>query len=122
MSDKNLSTGKKGEDIAIAFLEDKGWLILDRNYSFMKKELDIVGSTDREIVFVEVKTRSNSNFGEPEDALTDQKKRNLIETAQAWLHERKLEGAPVRFDVIAIIAPGSKKQKIRHHEGAFWYL
>lgn len=116
----NLDLGARGEEIAVTHLEEKGWLILDRNYSFMKNELDIVASTDREIVFIEVKTRSNTNFGEPEDAVTEEKQKSLFKVADAWLHERRLDGAPIRFDVISIIKPGEKDQKLRHIEAAFW--
>ncbi|MBP3192813.1 YraN family protein [Natronogracilivirga saccharolytica] len=118
----NVELGKLGEDRAAAHLETGGYIILDRNYRFLKAEVDIVAATDREIVFVEVKTRRSRTFGEPEDSVDDAKKKQLFKVAEAWLHERRMEGSPVRFDVISIMNPGEKKEQVRHIEGAFWYL
>lgn len=118
----HIELGKAGEDRAIAFLEAKNFIVLDRNYRFLRAEVDIVASTDREIVFVEVKTRRNKKYGEPEESVDDSKKRQLFKVAEAWLHERKMEGAPVRFDVITVMHPNTKNEEIQHIEGAFWYV
>ncbi|MFO8029864.1 MAG: YraN family protein [Cyclonatronaceae bacterium] len=118
----HVEIGKLGEDRAAAFLSDKGFLILDRNYRFMRAEVDIVAATQREIVFVEVKTRRNTSFGEPEERVDEKKKRQLFKVAEAWLHERKMEGSPVRFDVISVFRPEKEDERITHFEGAFWYL
>lgn len=114
--------GRIGEDKAVAFLESRNMVILDRNYRFMRAEIDIVASTDREIIFVEVKTRRNRNFGEPEDSIDDNKKRQLFKVAGAWMHERRMEGAPARFDVVTVMNPGQSNEAINHIEGAFWYM
>ncbi|MEX0771647.1 MAG: YraN family protein [Balneolales bacterium] len=118
----NQITGAEGEDIATEFLEDKGYMILDRNYRFMRGEVDIIAYVGREIVFVEVKTRNSSYYGTPEEAVSEEKKKQIKKVAEAWLHERKMEGAPVRFDVIAILKPKAREKRIKHFEGAFWYL
>jgi putative endonuclease len=115
-------TGKEGEDIAVRYLEEKQWTVIDRNYRFMKAEADIVAYDGKQIIVVEVKTRRGTGFGEPEEAVTEQKKKQLYKATQAWLYERKMEGAPVRFDVIAVILKNNADPVIRHHEGAFWYL
>jgi putative endonuclease len=115
-------TGKEGEDIAVKYLEAKNWTVIDRNYRFMKAEADIVAYDGKQIIVVEVKTRRGSGFGEPEEAVNDKKKKQLYKATQAWLYERRMEGAPVRFDVIAIILKKNTGPEIRHHEGAFWYL
>ncbi len=114
--------GKLGEERAVAFLETKDFYVLDRNYRFMRAEVDIVAASNREIVFVEVKTRRTKSYGEPEDSIDDNKKRQLFKVAEAWLHERKMEGSPVRFDVISVMNPDSSKEQIYHLEGAFWYI
>jgi len=118
----NAELGNIGEEKAAALLEAKKMIVLDRNYRFMRAEVDIVATTDREIVFVEVKTRRNNRFGEPEESIDDTKKKQLFKVAEAWLHERRMEGAPVRFDVITVMNPNGKGEKINHIEGAFWYL
>lgn len=118
----NQNTGKDGEDMAAEFLEDKGYVILDRNYNFLRGEVDIIAYIGREIVFVEVKTRSSDHFGAPEEAVDEGKKKQIKKVAEAWLHERKMDGAPVRFDVIAIVGPQDEQKRIKHYEAAFWYL
>ncbi len=118
----HIELGKQGEERAAAYLESKKFTVLDRNYRFMRAEVDIVAATEREIVFVEVKTRSNTAFGEPEEHVDNAKKRQLFKVAEAWLHERRMEGSPVRFDVIAILRPGRPDEKINHIEGAFWHI
>ncbi|MEX0680764.1 MAG: YraN family protein [Balneolales bacterium] len=117
-----IEIGKLGEDRAVSFLKANNFVILDRNYRFLRAEVDIVASTGREIVFIEVKSRRSKKYGEPEESIGDYKKRQLFKVAEAWLHERKMQGSPVRFDVIVIMHPGKSKEEIRHIEGAFWYL
>ncbi|MEX0779726.1 MAG: YraN family protein [Balneolales bacterium] len=118
----NQITGANGEDTAAEFLEDKGYMILDRNYRFMRGEVDIIAYVGREIVFVEVKTRNTRYYGPPEEAVDEEKKAQIKKVAEAWLHERKMDGAPVRFDVIAIVEVKGEEKRIKHIEGAFWYL
>lgn len=115
-------TGREGEEIAVQYLEQKNWTVIDRNYRFMKAEVDIVAYDGKQIIVVEVKTRRGTGFGEPEESVTEQKKKQLYKATQAWLYERKMEGAPVRFDVIAVILKKNEEPVVRHHEGAFWYL
>lgn len=114
--------GQLGENRAVAFLESKDFIVLDRNYRFMRAEVDIVAATNREIVFVEVKSRRGKSFGEPEESIGRDKKKQLFKVAEAWLHERKMEGSPVRFDVITIMHPDKENEQIQHLEGAFWYI
>ncbi len=118
----HIDLGRQGEEKAAAYLESKNIKVLDRNYRFMRAEVDIVAATEREIIFVEVKTRSSTAFGEPEEHVDRTKKKQLFKVAEAWLHERRMEGSPVRFDVISILRPGRPDEKISHIEGAFWYI
>lgn len=111
--------GDEGEEIAAAFLESKGWLILDRNYYFEKAEVDIVAYDHKQIIFVEVKLRSDTYFGRPEDFVTPQKESLVKKAAEAWVYERKMETALVRFDVIAIVQAHNKAPDITHFEDAF---
>ncbi len=115
------NTGREGEDLAAAYLESKGYTILERNYFFERSEVDLVAYGGQYIVFVEVKTRKKDGFGSPEDAVTSQKKKNIFKAAEAWLYERKMDGAPVRFDVVTIQKSQHTSPDIKHFEGAFWY-
>ena len=125
MADDPHALGRRGEELAATFLESKGLVVLERGYRFDRAEVDLVcfhpsdDDTGGEIVFVEVKTRSGTGFGRPEDAVTDAKKRQLIHAAEAYLHERRLEGAAARFDVVAILLRRGRPE-IEHFENAFW--
>ena len=111
--------GQLGEQIAAQYLESRGYLIFDQNYHFGKGEIDLVAFIPNEIVFVEVKTRSNTQFEYPEQAVTSQKKKLLYQTAEAYLYERKLETVPARFDVISIGLDDPDHPDIQHFIDAF---
>jgi putative endonuclease len=114
--------GDRGEALAAAFLEDAGYRVLERNYRFGHNEVDLVCLDPRkggEIVFVEVKTRSGTGFGPPEASVTEEKRAALTEVSRAYLHERQLEGAPARFDVVGILLTDGEPE-IEHHENAFY--
>ena len=114
-------TGTIGEDIAATWLEEQDYLILDRNYSFERAEVDIVAYNKKEIVFVEVKMRSNLDYGNPEDAVDDEKKKSIFKAAEAWMYERKMEGSPARFDIISILKEKGKKAQVSHFKNAFFF-
>jgi putative endonuclease len=119
--------GDRGEAIAARYLEAQGYVILDRNYRYQRAELDLVcyepaegESEGGELVFTEVKTRSGLGFGRPEEAVSSAKRRHLVRAARAYLYERRLEGAPCRFDVISIMVRGESEPDIEHFKRAFW--
>lgn len=112
--------GDEGEELAIAYLESKGYTILERNYHFERAEVDIVAyDNETWIVFAEVKIRSSNRFGEPEEFVDDQKIKNIYKAAEAWIYERKMDGVPVRFDVISILQRNNEAPDIKHFEDAF---
>jgi len=121
----NRQIGSKGEALAAQRLEEKGYRILDRNYRFERGEIDLVAfepddeNEGGELVFVEVKTRSGLGFGEPEEAVSEEKQRSIVTVSQAWLHERKMEGAACRFDVVSVVLNQSDAPSITHHQNAF---
>ncbi len=124
MSTKNI--GDRGEAIAAAYLESKGYRVLERQYRFERAEVDLVCfepapryEDGGELVFVEVKTRSGTGFGRPEEAVDAEKKRNMVRAAGAYLHENRMDGMPCRFDVIGIVL-GRGKPEIEHFRDAFW--
>lgn len=123
MSSDDLTTrerGQEGEELAIAYLESKGYTILERNYFFERAEVDIVAYDETAIVFVEVKLRKNTDFGEPAEFITEKQKQRIYKAAEAWLYERKMDGSPARFDVVGIVQQGNEAPDIRHFENAFW--
>ncbi|WP_372637382.1 YraN family protein [Fodinibius sp.] len=123
MSDSDKSTrelGHEGEELAAAYLESKGYTILERNYHFRHAEVDIVAyDNEAYIVFVEVKQRSSNRYGEPEEYADREKMEKVYKAAEAWIYERKMDGAPVRFDVISILHPPDGSPDIKHFENAF---
>ena len=118
------SLGPHGEALAADYLAGIGYFVLDRNYRFAHAEVDLIcfqpwpDGEGGDLVFVEVKTRTNARFGTAEEAITEAKKRHLRRAAEAYLYERKLEGALSRFDVVCIDL-GSGEPAITHHENAF---
>jgi len=119
MAKTSREIGNHGEDIAAAYLESKDWLIFDRNYFFEKAEVDLVATDRNYIVFVEVKYRTNTHFGEPEDFITPKKEMNIRKASEAWLYERKMETAVDRFDVISITQKGNSAPNIKHFKDVF---
>lgn len=111
--------GTEGEKMAAAYLESKGYTILEFNYFFEHSEVDIVAYDESYIIFVEVKKRKNTDFGDPADFITEEKKQHVYKAAEAWLYERKMDGSPVRFDVVTIVQEQNEAPDIRHFEHAF---
>lgn len=109
--------GKLGEELAVKYLIDKGYEILERNWRNRHKEIDIIAKDGEELVIVEVKTRQTDEYGEPDIAVTKQKQRRLIDAANAYLFRTNLE-IETRFDIISIIFKDGKPV-IEHIEDAF---
>lgn len=110
--------GKEGEALAQRMLRDKGFAILERNWRFRKLEIDIIAANTKEIVFAEVKTRKNSNFGEPETFVSSRQQQSLIKAAHQYLIENNID-LEARFDVIAI-TENNNMLTVKHFEGAFY--
>lgn len=98
----NISLGKIGEDIAVQFLIDKGYEILERNWKAYRREIDIIAIDGKDIVFVEVKTRQTDAFGYPELAVDRKKRVHLFSAASSYYYRHHLS-LNYRFDVISII-------------------
>lgn len=113
--------GREGEEIAAAYLESKGYTILEQNYFFERAEVDMVAYDETAIVFVEVKMRKNTDFGEPAEFVTEKKKELIYKASEAWLYERKMDGSPIRYDVVAIVKHKDEAPDIQHFKHAFWH-
>jgi putative endonuclease len=115
----NKGLGKRGEEIAAAYLKGQNFTIVERNFLCKAGEVDIIAREGKTLVFVEVKTRRNLSFGPPQMALTPFKQRQISKAALTWLAKKKLFGASARFDVIAIILPDHEVPIIDHIRDAF---
>lgn len=102
MTSSTRSTGTRGEALALAYLQAKGYRLIERNYRFERGEIDLVMDDGLDLVFVEVKARTSDAFGHPEDAVTPAKRNQLRRVAEGYLLERGVEGRSCRFDVVAI--------------------
>ncbi|MCC6147607.1 MAG: YraN family protein [Anaerolineaceae bacterium] len=98
----NLATGRWGEQLAAAYLEQRGIKMIARNVRTPYGEIDLVGRSDEITIFIEVKTRRNEVFGMPEDAVTKRKFTHIFESAQVFLQEHPDLGEDWRIDVLAI--------------------
>jgi putative endonuclease len=116
MADHN-DLGKLGEDLAAKHMLSAGYKILDRNWIYQKKELDIVATDGKSLVVVEVKSRSTDYFEHPADAITLSKIKFLCRATQGYVDTKDIE-MEVRFDVISVIKRKGKYE-IEHIEDAF---
>jgi putative endonuclease len=97
------SLGKRGEDLACAELEKRGYVIVDRRFRTRCGELDIVARDAGVLVFVEVKARCGGSFGTPFEAVTWKKRQRLSQMAAAYLCAKRLNAVACRFDVVSIL-------------------
>lgn len=111
--------GRRGEDIAARFLEQRGLVLLNRNWRCRDGELDIVATDGIRLVVAEVKTRSGTGFGTPAEAVTPAKAARIRRLASAWLSAHRVGWCEVRFDVVAVLCPAGGAVRVEHLEGAF---
>jgi putative endonuclease len=101
--DQRQVLGKRGEDLACAELEKRGYVIVDRRFRTRCGELDIVARDGGVLVFVEVKARSGSHFGTPFESVTWKKRQRLSQMAASYLYVKRLAAVACRFDVVSIL-------------------
>ena len=97
-----IQTGKRGEDIAVAYLKNRGYRIIERNYKCLFGEIDIVAKDGDTVVFVEVKSRKSEKFGDPQAAVGLEKQKKISRISLKYLEEKHLYPCDARFDVVAI--------------------
>jgi len=118
--------GFLGEKIALDYLKEKGYKILDKNYAPrfisgpLRGEIDIVAKKDDIVSFIEVKTLTSNKIISPEEKVNYQKQRKILKIAENWLMEKKIPlESPWQIDVIAIKTDlNNRKAKIRHFKNA----
>jgi len=100
--DPRIGKGQTGEDLAVCYLENQGYTIVERNYRKRIGEIDIIARDGECLVFIEVKTRSNRRFGSPFDAVDFRKQQQISRVALAFMTQHRFGEVPVRFDVIGV--------------------
>ena len=111
--------GKSGENIALNYLKDNRYKIIDRSYRLFRGEIDIIASDQKTLVFVEVKTRKSTDYGLPEESVTPSKQRQIRKIAQGFLAKNNLQDVECRFDVISLSFDEKEGFSIRHIKNAF---
>ena len=111
--------GIEGEEIACHYLEEKGYVILERNWRSGKHEIDIVVSKDKELVFVEVKTRSEAYTKKAIEAAYSRKINFLAAAANHYLQGHDTGNMQPRFDFITIVYSNGHFN-LEHMEDAFF--
>ena len=99
---KHNELGKEGEKLAEEFLLKNGYQILEKNWRFKKAEVDIIAKKNEILAIIEVKTRSNNYFGNPQDFVNQKKIKLLVEAINQYVISKELD-LEVRFDIIAIL-------------------
>ncbi|OIQ29920.1 MAG: hypothetical protein BM564_03875 [Bacteroidetes bacterium MedPE-SWsnd-G2] len=112
--------GKKGEDLAVEFMINEGYQILDRNYRFDRAEVDILCLKEGVLVALEVKTRASSHFGDPQDFVTSKQIKQLVKVVDHYVVDHDMD-VEVRFDIIAILKQ-KENYKIKHFKDAFYHF
>lgn len=112
--------GEKGEQLAVDFLIEHGYKILERNYRYDRAEVDIIAQIDTTLVAVEVKTRSTIDFGNPQDFVKPKQIKSLVKVIDFYVNDNALD-VEVRFDIVAIVKQG-KSTHIEHLPNAFYHF
>ena len=109
--------GKRGEKAAADFMINGGYKILKRNWTMHRHEIDIIAEDEEYIIFVEVKTRTSRQWGNPEDFIGNAKIKRIVEAADLYLQLNDIE-KPARFDIISTVWDGEVFE-IEHIDDAF---
>jgi len=94
--------GRIGENIIADYITKLGYKVVERNFACNQGEIDIIAKDKEELVVIEVKTRTDISYGEASEAVTDTKKRHLINSIKYYIYKQKLENQPIRIDVAEV--------------------
>lgn len=117
--ESHIKKGRTGEEIACRHLEQQGYRILERNWRYRHKEIDIIASSGVELIIVEVKTRSDASYLSARESVGLEKQRHLIEAGDKYVRQHLLN-LPVRFDIIALDIAPDNSYTIEHITNAFY--
>jgi putative endonuclease len=112
--------GKEGEKIAVEYLQENGYVILEKNYRYLKAEVDIIAKKEHLLIGIEVKTRTSDYFGNPQDFI-NKKKIELLTSAINYYVIKNALDVEVQFDIVAILKNNNTIQ-IEHLEDAFLHF
>lgn len=115
---KKQTIGRIGEELTCKYLISNNYKVLERNFRCRQGEIDVIAFDikSRELVFIEVKTRTNFNFGFPSEAVNEIKKKHIIGSAKYYLYLKNLENTFIRIDVVEIVLNGHE-YKLNHLKG-----
>jgi len=111
--------GRRGEDEAARYLRGLGYRIVGRRERILRGDIDIVALDGRTVVFVEVRTRSDTSHGHPAETVGFAKRRRMAELANAYIRRHQLEDASVRLDVVAVTFDDRGTAIVDHYQNAF---
>ena len=111
---KHNDFGARAEQLAAALLERNGWTILNRNWRWHRKEIDLIARRDDVVAFVEVRARSRTLHGHPLETIGWKKRRDLETAASAWVVRHARPGDSFRFDAITVLATPHGEPMIEH--------
>ena len=110
--------GATGEEIAVDYLVSQGYVVFDRNWRSKSGEIDIIASekfnSQDELIFIEVKTRSSRDYGDPIEAISATKYLRMYRLALEWLIENSASREAWRLDVISIVISRAQEIEIDH--------
>lgn len=114
-----LRLGARGEALAWNFLRKQGYSILEKNYRTRFGEIDVIAQRQGVLIFLEIKTRRDTRFGLPAEAVDWKKRQKLIRVAEAYLQAKRLENRPARFDILSVVWNGTGEPQFSLLEDAF---
>ncbi|WP_420570832.1 YraN family protein [Kordia sp.] len=112
--------GIEGEKLAVKHLQKAGYKIVETNYRFQKAEVDIIARKENILAVVEVKTRTSTDFGNPEEFVSQKKIKLLVSATDNYINESDLD-VDVRFDIVSVVLT-EKDITISHIEDAFYHF
>jgi len=116
---KHNEIGQLGEQLAAQLLQQKGYTLLERNWRCNRAEIDLICKQAETLIFIEVKTRSTTDFGTPDAFVTPRKKRLLAGAATAYMEQVGHEWE-MRFDIISVVLRTGQSPEVVHYEDAFF--
>lgn len=104
---KNIEKGRKGEDLCVEFLKKHNYIILEQNFRCPFGEIDIIAKEKSVYVFIEVKTRTSSKYGFPQEAVNIRKQRKIKKVALYYFKSMDIRDFNCRFDVVTVFLNGN---------------